>query len=186
LLRRALTVAVLRPQAGQDGAMTTQEQRWANDERTLDVQAARRVRRTPGVVIGITGLLVLAVGLTAAVDLRRLQTPRGAALAWSEAATFGDCRAFLQLSRPTDGKTALRTDADICRALRKATEPARNDASRIAIRTISVALHGRTANVVVEVRRPDGDRRASLALVRRGNDWLVLRDADACSAVACP
>jgi hypothetical protein len=39
--------------------------------------------------------------------------------------------------------------------------------------------------VVVEIRRPDGDRRASLELVRRGDDWLVLREAGACGDVAC-
>jgi len=34
---------------------------------------------------------VLAVGVVAAVDLRRLQTPHGTALAWTGAAIFGDC-----------------------------------------------------------------------------------------------
>lgn len=166
--------------------MTTQEQRWATAEKTLDVQAARRIRRTPGVVIGIIALLVLAVGVTAAVDLRRLHTPRGAALAWAEAATFGDCRAYLELSRPTDPSSELRTDDDICRALRKATEQARTDASRIAIRAVEVHERRRSATVALDIRLPAGTRRGSLSLVRRGDHWLVRRDAAACAAVGCP
>jgi hypothetical protein len=97
--------------------VATTEQRWAEAERSLDAQTARRVRRTPGVVIGILALLVLAVGLTAAVDLRRLQTPRGASLAWTEAAVFGDCRTYFALSRPVD--VDARSERDQCRQLRR-------------------------------------------------------------------
>ena len=165
--------------------MTTQEQRWARAERTLDAQAARRIRRTPAVVIAITALLILAVGLTAAVDLRRLHTPRGAALAWTEAAVFGDCRAFLSLSRLTVAADETRTDDEICRALRKATAQARTDASRISIRAVSVDRQGDRATVVVDVRRPEGTRRPVLKLVRRGEKWLVLREPGACDVLAC-
>ena len=132
--------------------MTTQEQRWAVAERRLDDQLARRVRRTPGIVVGIVGLLVLAVALTAAVDLRRLRTPRGAALAWTAAATVGDCRAFLRLSRPTGPDR--RSDAQVCHDLRAATAPARKEASRIDLRGGAVTRRGTAAEVVVEVRRP--------------------------------
>src|SRR5206468_1137780 len=83
-----------------------------------DAQAARRIRRTPAVLIAITGVLVLLVAITAVIDLRRLHTPRGAALAWVEAATFGDCRAYLSLSRSVDGADTGRTDDEICVALR--------------------------------------------------------------------
>lgn len=165
--------------------MTTQEQRWASAERVLDVQAARRIRRTPGVVIGILALLVLAVGLTAAVDLRRLQTPRGTALAWTEAAVFGDCHAFLSLSRADDPATDRRTDDDICRALRKATAAARNDASRISLHATDVTRTGRSATAAVEVRGPEGTRTATLHLVRSGRGWVVLRSAAACGEVTC-
>jgi hypothetical protein len=171
--------------SGQDEPVTTQEQRWATAERTLDVQAARRIRRTPGVVIGITALLVLAVGVTAAVDLRRLQTPRGAALAWVEAATFGDCRAFLSLSRPNDPAAEGRTDDEMCASLRAATASARADASRIALRPLLVTVHGRTADVVVEVRTPAADRHVTVHLVHQGHDWIVLREAGACGDVTC-
>ena len=165
--------------------MTTQEQRWATAELSLDVQAAKRIRRTPGVVIMILLLLTLAVGVTAAVDLRRLHTPRGAALAWTEAATFGNCRAFLALSRVADPTAERRTDDEICRALRAATADNRNDVTRIAITPKSVEQHGRTADVVLEVRDPDGVRSVRLHLVHRGDDWLVTRGAGACGDATC-
>jgi hypothetical protein len=165
--------------------VATQEERWARAERTLDVQAARRIRRTPGVVIGITSLLVLAVGSTAAVDLRRLQTPRGAALAWAEAATFGDCRGFLALSEVYDPTNERRTEEEICRALRAATESARANSTRITIGARSVVRAGNRAVVRVEVRGPDGSREVPLSMVRRGADWLVVRAAGACGDVGC-
>ncbi|MBK5306096.1 MAG: hypothetical protein JJD92_05350 [Frankiaceae bacterium] len=164
--------------------MTTQEQRWKIAERSLDVQAAKRIRRTPGVTIGILAGLVLAVGVTAAVDLRRLQTPRGAALAWSEAATFGDCRTFLSLSRPNDPLAERRTDDEICRALRSATEQARADSTRISVEVTSVDQRGGTATVSVAVRGPAGVRATDLELVRRGDDWLVLRQPG-CEGPGC-
>lgn len=163
--------------------MTTQEQRWATAERTLDASAARRIRRTPWIIIGIVALLVLAVGITAAVDLRRLQTPRGAALAWTEAATFGNCRAFFALSRPSDPLADRRTDDDLCRALRDASAPARADVTRVSITPRSVVQHGRSAVVLLDVRDPRGTRTIRLDLVHRGNDWLVLRGA--CGDTTC-
>lgn len=165
--------------------MTTQEQRWATAERTLDVQAARRIRRTPSVVIAILALLVLAVGVTAAVDLRRLQTPGGAALAWTEAATFGNCRTYLALSRSNDPTAERRTEDETCQALRAATATARADVTRISLTPRSVERHGRDAVVVIDVRGPDGVRQVRLDLVQRGDDWLVLRSSGACSDVTC-
>ena len=165
--------------------MPTTEERWALDERKLDVGYRRRIRRTPGVVVGILGLLVLAVAVTAAVDLRRLQSPRGASLAWTEAAVFGDCRAYLALSRPVDATTERRTDAEICRALRSRTEDARANSTRIEILPGKVEERDATATSYVEVKRPDGDREVQLRLVREGDDWLVLRDETACDAVGC-
>ena len=164
--------------------MTTQEQRWKIAERSLDVQAAKRIRRTPGVTIGILAGLVLAVGVTAAVDLRRLQTPRGAAQAWTEAATFGDCRTFLALSRPDDPLAQRRTDDETCRVLRSATAEAREQSTRISIVVETVEERGRTAVVMVEVRGPDGVDTSELRMIRRGDDWLVLREPD-CEASGC-
>jgi hypothetical protein len=165
--------------------VTTQEERWARAELTLDVQADKRIRRTPGVVIGITALLVIAVGVTAAVDLRRLQTPRGAALAWSEAATFGDCRGFLALSVVDEPTAETRTDDQICRALRRSTESARANSTRITLTARRVVQSGRRAVVTIELREPSGTRTVPLSMLKRGSDWLVIRAAGACGDVAC-
>ena len=166
--------------------MTTTEERWAKAELTLGPGDARRIRRTPAVVIGIIGFLIIAVGFTAATDLRRLQSPRGASLAWTEAAVFGDCRAYVALSRPVDPTTERRSDNELCRALRRGTEDARANSTRIQLLPGRVERTGDTATTYVEVRRPEGDIEVRLSLVKRGDDWLVLRDATACDALDCP
>ena len=163
--------------------MATTEERWAAAELTLERGYRKRVRRTPGVVVGIIGLLVLAVGVTAAVDLHRLQTPRGASLAWTEAAVFGNCRAYLALSEPVGRE--IRSDATVCRALRARTAAARDDPQRFDVQAGAVVQRGRTARVLVRVRRPDATTQAELHLVRRGDDWLVLLDSTACGQVGC-
>ena len=155
--------------------MTTQEQRWAVDERSLDVQAARRMRRTPGVVIGILGLLVLAVAVTAAVDLRRLETPRGAALAWTEAALFGNCHAYLELSRAGSDR---RPRDQVCAELRRVTAPARDHPDRYSFRVAAVRRQGGAATVTVELTEPTGTRTVSLKLVRDGHRWVSLRESE--------
>jgi hypothetical protein len=143
------------------------------------------MRRTPGVVIAILLLLTLAVGVTAAVDLRRLHTPRGAALAWTEAATFGNCHAFLALSRPDHPTAERRPDDEICRSLRASTAKARSDVSQIALTPKSVEQHGATAVVVIELRDPQGTRDVRLDLVRDGDRWLVVRRSASCDDVSC-
>jgi hypothetical protein len=162
--------------------VTTTEERWAAAERSLEGGYRKRIRRTPAVVIGITGLLVLAVSVTAAVDLHRLQTPRGASLAWTEAAVFGNCRAYLALSQPIARET--RSDDEVCSALHAETQPARDDPEAFDVAAVSVAARERTAQVLVRVRRPDASAEVTLHLVRRGDDWLVLLDPAACE-VGC-
>lgn len=164
-----------RAQTRQDGRVTTQEQRWAVDERSLDAQAARRMRRTPAVVIGILGLLVLAVAVTAAVDLRRLETPRGAALAWTEAALFGNCHAYLALSR---AGTDPPPDDQVCAELHRQTASARDRSDRYSFRVTAVHRQGRTANVTVELTEPAGTLTVTLELVQDGHRWVSLRDAE--------
>ncbi|MFN2518256.1 MAG: hypothetical protein ABR604_04305 [Jatrophihabitantaceae bacterium] len=158
--------------------MTTQEQRWATAERSLEVQAARRIRRTPAVIIAITGLLVIAVASTAVVDLRRLHTPRGAALAWVVAATFGDCRAYLALSTPPRD---ARGDDDICAALRARTAPARRAIDSYQVRAVSVQQDGDHALVQLDVRTPSGTSRVTEELVRHDDGWRVVRPPTACT-----
>lgn len=160
-------------------------QRWAAAERILDVQAARRIRRTPWILIGLTALLVLAVGVTAAVDLRRLQTPRGTALAWTQAAVFGDCRAYLVLSAPPDPAGDRRTDDELCGMLRASTAPARSQARQITLTAGPVERRGGTASVTVAVHRPEGTQRVALRLRRSGEGWVVLREP-ACVVLGCP
>lgn len=165
--------------------MATQEERWAAAEMALRAQSARRARRTPAMAIGITAVLVLAVGLTAVVDLRRLHTPGGTALAWTQAAVFGDCRAFLSLSLPADRSGERRTEDEICRDLRAATAPARVDSTRLTVRVLSVQQEGGQAVARVEVRGPEVTRTTALRLVRRGEGWLVVRRVGACGTAGC-
>ena len=163
--------------------MPTTEEHWAVAELTLERGYRKRVRRTPGVVVGILGLLVLAVGVTAAVDLRRLQTPRGASLAWTEAAVFGNCRAYLALSEPVVAEK--RSEDAVCDALADRTEEARDDPEQFDVEAGAVEQRGRRATVRVTVRRPDGTTETALHLVRRSDDWLVLLDDTACRAIGC-
>ena len=165
--------------------VSTLEERYARAEATIKVGDAKRIRRTPGVVIGITAGLIIAVGLTASTDLRRLQSPRGASLAWTEAAVFGECRAYVALSRPVDATTESRSEKALCRDLRRATEDARARSTQIRVSTGAVERSGDRARVAVTVARPEGTAQVRLSLVRDGDDWLVLRDAETCAAVGC-
>jgi hypothetical protein len=51
---------------------------------------------------------------------------------------------------------------------------------------LAVDRHGRTATVVMRLRRPGGTVTAELHLVRRNSDWLVLREPPTCGVVGCP
>lgn len=67
------------------------------------LEAARvrkRLRRNGVILIVILDLLVIAVGLSGAGDLRRMSTPAGAAAAWADAASAGDCDRYLDLETP--------------------------------------------------------------------------------------
>lgn len=161
------------------------ERRYAAAEERLEPQRRRSIARGPVGMIGVLAVLILAVGVTAAVDLRRLQTPRGTALAWTGAAVFGDCDAYRQLSVAAPGSLDRRPVSELCRDLRRTTERARETASQIGIDAGRVTRSGREATVVVEVRRPEGTERIELPLVRRGDGWAVVRTPAACLAVGC-
>lgn len=126
----------------------------------------------------MTGLLVLLVALTAAVDLRRLQTPRGAALAWTESAVFGGCRPYLSLST-AQGET--RSDDEVCAALTARTAPARKHTEGYDLHAVSVAQTGAHATVVIEVRTPQSTSRVTEELVRQDHTWRVVRPPSACA-----
>ena len=85
------------------------ERRYAQAERKLDAYYDKRRRRGPPILLGTLLALTLAVGVTTAIDLRRLQTPGGAALAWTGATLFGDCTRYLNLSVPDVGVVRLVT-----------------------------------------------------------------------------
>jgi hypothetical protein len=159
------------------------ESRYAELERSLEPQRMRSIARGPIGLIGVCVVLCLAVGTVAAVDLRRLQTPRGTALAWTGAAVFGDCTAYQRLSVVQEDEE--RSDEELCRDLRAATEQAREQAARIRIGVVSVQQRGREATVAVEVRRDDRTRAVDLPLRRRGDGWAVVLTDEVCDVVGC-
>ena len=160
--------------------------RYAIAEQSLDRDRAKRARRTPVLLIALTALLIAGVGLVASADLRRLQTPRGTALAWTEAAVFGDCRGYDRLSlRDTAGAGDLRTGDQRCNALRQRSQDARLHSGSIRIDAVSVTRVGATATVEVRLTRAGAASTAALSLVRRGGGWAVVRNAVACSQIGC-
>jgi hypothetical protein len=154
------------------------EQRYAELERSLEPQRARSIARGPIGLIGVCVVLALAVGTVAAIDIRRLQTPRGAALGWTSAAVFGDCESYRRLSFGD-------VDDQTCRDLLDSTEEARQDSSQYGIDVVSVEQRGREATVEVEVRTPDSTRRVDLPLRRKGDGWAVELTDEVCDEVGC-
>ncbi|MCW2614622.1 MAG: hypothetical protein JWN08_1616 [Frankiales bacterium] len=168
----------------------TREQRveriYAQAEQSLEGVKARRVRRGPEVLIGVTVLLALAVGTVAAVDLRRLMTPSGAALAWTGAAVFGDCTAYERLSVAAPGAPADdRSSAERCQDLQAATARDRDDSSSVGIELLSVRQDRDSAQAQVRVTGPDGVADVRLELVEVSDGWAVVRTAPTCRAVGC-
>lgn len=162
------------------------ERVYAEAERSLEVINARRVRRGPEVLVGVLVLLALGVGVVAAVDLRRLMTPSGTALAWTGAAVFGDCTAYERLSVAEPGAAPDgRSGAERCRDLSARTDPARQASSSYGIDLLSVVRDGRRAQAQVRVTSPDGVDDARLQLVRAGDGWAVVRTVATCRAVGC-
>ena len=162
------------------------ERLYAEAERSLDVVNARRVRRGPETLIAVLVLLSLGVGAVAAVDLRRLMTPRGTALAWTGAAVFGDCTAYDRLSVPAPRPTAdRRSQAQRCLALRRATQDARDESGRVGIDLLRVQEVGREASALVRLSRPQGVALVQLELVREGAGWAVVRTDATCRVVGC-
>ena len=129
-------------------------------------------------------VLSLAVGTVAAIDLRRLQTPRGTALAWTGAAVFGDCTAYDRLSIAPEPER--RSDAAICRALTASTAEARAAASTIGIELESVEQRGREATARVAIRRGDDETSVDLPMRRKGDGWAVVLTDEVCRVVGCP
>jgi hypothetical protein len=164
--------------------------RFAQLETSLEPQRQRSVARGPIGLIAVLAVLCLAVGLVAAVDLRRLQTPEGTALAWTGATVFGDCTAFERRSVPVPGRPDPRSAEQRCADLQEQTQPAREQSASYSIEVLSVQERERAATVRVRVGRPAGTRTETrtvdLLLEQRDEGWVVLRTAEACRAVRCP
>lgn len=155
------------------------ERRYAELERSLEPQRARSIARGPIGLIGVCLVLSLAVGTVAAIDIRRLQTPRGAALGWTSAAVFGDCESYRRLSSVED------FDERTCRELRESTQEAREQAATIGIDVLAVEQRGREATVRVEVRRGEDAEQVDLPLRRKGDGWAVELTDEVCDVVGC-
>ena len=155
--------------------------RYAELEELTAARQRARMRRQPLILIGLLEVLVVAVGVVASIDLRRLQTPQGVALRWTEAATFGDCDDYLHFSTGADD----RTRDDICRVLRGMTEDARQHNLQIRLAVTSVATHGSSSVVTLDVGPTQDPRHAVLHLRKQGGRWLVVRDAGTCTVVLC-
>src|SRR4051794_17453410 len=157
------------------------EARYAELEAAAEERRRARMRRQPLLLIGLVGVLVLGIGIVSSVDLRRLRTPQGVALRWTQAAVFGDCDDYLHFSTGSDD----RSRGDLCRDLRAATEDARQHNIEIGLRVREVSRQGSRAVVAVDVTRRDVTRRAQVALSRRGGRWVVTRDATTCAVIGC-
>lgn len=163
-----------------------QAARYADLERSLEPQRKRSIARGPIGLIAVLILLALAVGVVAAVDLRRLQTPRGAALAFTTAVVFGDCTAYQRQSVPPPGAGEVRSDEEVCADLLRETAPAREAPTEYGVELLEVQEQGDAASAVVEVRRPDETARLDLELVRQGDGWAVVRSYELCLEIGCP
>lgn len=161
------------------------EQLYARLEEKNVARTAATVRRGPVSLVAVCLGVALVVGVVAAVDLRRLQTPEGTALAFTGAAVFGDCTAYRELSRrPGDGGD---DDAERCRTLREQTEDARERAGAVEIELVRVSQDGDAADATVQVRRPDEPaREVPLELQRDGGRWRVQLTRETCAVLACP
>lgn len=167
----------------------TREQRaervYAQAERSLDAMNARRVRRGPEVLLAVLVVLTLGVGAVVATDLRRLMTPTGTALAWTGAATFGDCKQYDRLSVAPDRAADPRGEDDRCAALQERTLAQRADSSRYGIELVDVQRDGDEASAQVRITTPDRTAVVRLPLVRVEDGWAVVRTDEVCRAVGC-
>jgi hypothetical protein len=159
------------------------EARYAELEAVADAKRKQKMRRQPFYLIAIVNLLVIGVAATAMVDLRRLRTPGGVALRWTQSAVFGDCDDYLSYSVAVDPEPRGR--AELCKDLRSLTEPARRNNLQIGLALGGVRTSGDTANVTVTLTRKEIPTVLRLRLERRGGDWKVLRDNATCGSVGC-
>lgn len=159
------------------------ERRYARAEEQLVDDRARTVRRGPVSLIAVCLGIALVVGVVAAVDLRRLQSPGGTAEAWTGAALFGNCTAYRQLSLRLE---VDRPGDELCLELRRLTEQNRERAGDVGVELLEVEQRGDTATVLVRVTRPAGTRDVPLELRMRDDGWAVVLTEQTCVELPCP
>lgn len=146
-------------------------------------EQAKTVRRGPVSLIAVGLGVALVVGVVAAIDLRRLQTPGGTALAWAGAALFGNCTSYRDLS--ADGEDG-RPDDERCLELRRLTEENRERAGDVDVELLDVQERGDSATAQVRVTLPAGTRDVALELRRGDGDWAVVLTDEVCAVLPCP
>lgn len=161
------------------------ERRYAEAERGLDGYYAKRRRRGPPTLLATLIVLTLAVAVVVAVDMHRLQTPRGAAQNWVGATVFGNCEAFEKRSVAGPDIADPRTPQQRCDALVAASEPNRRANASVTIDVTRVVQKGDAATADVRVRFPGGPVATTLMLRRDSPGWIVVRTAETCRVLRC-
>jgi len=163
----------------------TLEDRYGEAEAAAEAKRRVKARRQPLILIALLNVLILGTGVTAMVDLRRLQTPQGTALRWAQAAVFGNCDDYLKYSVEDLTRTDERTPEQLCRDLRASTEPARSDALRIGLRLGRVLRQPYGAEVEIVLTRMKEPVQLDLRLVKVSGHWRVVRDRFTCASIGC-
>lgn len=158
---------------------------WAAAEEEAAERRRQKARRQPLILLATINALVLATGLTATVDLRRLATPGGTALKWTQAAVFGDCEDYLAYSVADRTVPDERTEDQLCRDLRASTQEARADSISIGLTLGRVLQQPYGAEVELTITRAEEPTRVAMKLVRVDGRWRVVRNALTCSSVGC-
>ena len=161
------------------------DEHWARLEEEERERRQRKLRNQPRILLVVVNTLVLATGLTATLDLRRLATPGGTALAWTQAAVFGDCEDYLRYSVADRTVPDSRTEDQLCRDLRASTQQARADSVSIGLTLGRVLEQPYGAEVEVTITRAKVPTRVAMKLVRSDGHWRVVRNALTCSSVGC-
>jgi hypothetical protein len=160
---------------------------YAELERSLEPQKARSIARGPIGLIGVLVVMTLLVGIVAAIDLRRRQSPGGAALGWTTSVVFGDCDTYRQLSVPPPDAAAERPQEEVCGDLLRETEDAREEPARYDVELRSLEESRDEATAVVRVTRADVPPfDVELPLRLDGDQWKVVRTFELCLEIGCP
>lgn len=165
--------------------VTSVEDRYAELEAVAEAKRRVKQQRQRPLLIAVINALVLATGFTVMVDLRRLQTPEGTALRWTQAAVFGDCKDYLGYSVADPAGTDRRTRDELCRDLRAATEEARQESSKIGLELGRVLKRSSAAEVEIVVTRDRRPMPVAMRLVRVDGKWRVVRNQITCASVGC-